>query len=77
MAPASQRPPLARARRSGAVIWVSARPDPPRDLIRATAGAGWLVTPLGHGGGDADFEVAGCGGRRINRKAPAGSGVAA
>jgi len=77
VAPASQRPPLARARRSGAVIWVSARPDPPRDLIRATAGAGWLVTPLGHDGGDADFEVAGCGGRRITRKAPAGSGVAA
>jgi len=75
--PAAQRPPLARARRSGAVIWVSARPDPPRDLARATAGTGWFVTPLAGGPGDADFEVAGCGGRRITRRAPAGSGVAA
>ena len=58
----TQRPPLARARRSGAVIWVSARPDPPRDLARATAGAGWLVTPLAGQAGDAEFEVAGCGG---------------
>jgi uncharacterized protein (DUF58 family) len=74
---ADQRPPLARARRSGAVIWVSARPDPPRDLARATAGIGWLVTPLGEGNVDAEFEVAGCGGRRITRKAAAGSGVAA
>ena len=75
--PAPQRPPLARARRSGAVIWVSARPDPPRDLSRATAGSGWLVTPLGAGNGEPEFEVAGCGGRRVTRKAPAGSGVAA
>jgi uncharacterized protein (DUF58 family) len=75
--PASQRPPLARARRSGAVIWVSARPDPPRDLARTTAGAGWLVTPLTRAGDQPDFEVAGCGGRRVTRKAPAGSGVAA
>lgn len=75
--PAAQRPPLTRARRSGAVIWVSARPDPPRDLARTTAGAGWLVTPLGGDGADAEFEVAGCGGRRVTRKAAAGSGVAA
>ena len=75
--PADQRPPLARARRSGAVIWVSARPDPPRDLARATAGAGWLVTPLGGQDREPEFEVAGCGGRRVTRKAPAGSGVAA
>ena len=75
--PAEQRPPLARARRSGAVIWVSARPDPPRDLARTTAGTGWLVTPLTGPGGDVEFEVAGCGARRITRRAPAGSGVAA
>jgi hypothetical protein len=62
------------------VIWVSARPDPPRDLARTTAGAGWLVTPLGGSvlaGGEAEFEVAGCAGRRVTRKAAAGSGVAA
>ncbi len=74
---AAQRPPLARARRSGAVIWVSARPDPPRDLARVTAGAGWLVTPIADGAAEHDFEVAGCGGRRVTRRAPAGSGVAA
>ncbi|MGI8846071.1 MAG: DUF58 domain-containing protein [Thermoleophilaceae bacterium] len=69
------RPPLARARRAGSVLWVSARPDPPRDLARATAGAGYLVTP----GGDADpeFLVAGCAGRRVTRRTSAGSGVAA
>ena len=39
-------PPLARARRAGAVIWVSARGDAPRDLARAAGGGGWLVTPL-------------------------------
>ena len=75
--PAAQRPPLGRARRSGAVIWVSARPDPPRDLARTTAGAGWLVTPLDGLAGEAEFEVAGCGGRRVRRKAAPGSGVAA
>ncbi len=75
--PVPQRPSLSRARRAGAVIWVSARPDPPRDLARASAGAGWLVTPLAGQDGEAEFEVAGCGGRRVTRKAAAGSGVAA
>lgn len=69
------RPPLARARRAGAVLWVSARPDPPRDLARATAGAGYLVTPGGQA--DSDFLVAGCGGRRLSRRSRTGSGVAA
>lgn len=72
------RPRLARARRSGMVLWVSARPDPPRDLARASAGAR-LVTPslaAGHDG-DPDFLVAGCAGRRIGRRARTGAGAVA
>ncbi len=73
----SIRPPLARARRSGAVMWVSARTDPPRDLARATAGAGYLVTPGADAAAGPEFLVAGCSGRRIGRRSPAGAGVAA
>ena len=71
--PAAQRPPLARARRSGAVIWVSARPDPPRDLARATAGAGWLVTPLA--GQDGRRRLRGRGLRRPPDHAQGGGGL--
>jgi len=72
---ASARPALARIRRAGAVLWVSARADPPRDLARATAGVGWLVTPGFRE--EAGFLVAGCAGRRVTRRVAAGSGVAA
>ena len=65
---ASSRPPLARARRAGAVVWVAARPDPPRDLTRAAGGGGWLVTPSSRAG-QAAFVVAGCRGSRIRRQA--------
>lgn len=71
----SARPALARIRRAGAILWVSARTDPPRDLARATAGVGWLVTP--GPAQDAGFVVAGCSGRRVTRRAATGSGVAA
>lgn len=68
------RPPLARARRAGAVMWVSARADAPRDLARAAVGGGWLVTPSA-GSGRAAFTVAGCTGRRLGRVARATSGA--
>ncbi len=58
------RPPLARARRAGAVIWVSARADAPRDLARAAVGGGWLVTPSAGSG------RRGLHGRRLRRPAP-------
>ncbi len=69
------RPALARVRRAGAVLWVTARPDPPRDLPRATAGVGWVITPGVPA--QAAFEVAGCGARRVTRRVAAGAGVAA
>jgi uncharacterized protein (DUF58 family) len=73
---AGARPPLARARRAGAVIWVSARTDPPRDLARAAAG-GWFVAPELGGQTRAEFTVAGCTGRRLGRTArPAGERAA-
>ena len=66
---AGTRPPLSRARRAGAVIWVSARGDAPRDLARAASGGGWLVTPLDSAppGTPMAFTVAGCAGRRLGR----------
>ncbi len=64
--PAGTKPPLARARRAGAVIWVSASGEAPRDLVRAAAGGGWLVSPS-PGGGRAEFTVAGCTGTRLGR----------
>jgi uncharacterized protein (DUF58 family) len=69
--PARARPSLARARRAGAVIWVSARGDAPRDLARAAGGAGWLVTPMesAAAGTPMSFTVAGCAGRRVGRVA--------
>lgn len=66
---ARARPPLARARRAGAVIWVSARGDAPRDLARAAGGGGWLVTPMesAAAGTPMSFTVAGCAGRKLGR----------
>jgi len=64
--PAGSVPPLARARRAGAVIWVSARGEAPRQLARAAAGGGWLVSPS-TGAGRAEFTVAGCTGARLGR----------
>ncbi len=67
--PAAARPPLSRIRRPGAVIWVSARGDAPRDLARAAGGGGWIVTPLesAPAGTPLSFTVAGCAGRRLGR----------
>ena len=67
----ASRPPLSRARRAGAVLWVSARPDAPRDLTRSAAGGGWLVAPLDLAppGTPMAFTVAGCAGRRLARAA--------
>ena len=59
---AAQRPPLARARRAGAVIWVSAAsPDPPRATWRARppARAGWSRRSPATAR-DTEFAVAGC-----------------
>jgi hypothetical protein len=64
VSPAGSQPPLARARRAGAVIWVSARGEAPRRLARAAAGGGWLVGPA-TGAGRAEFTVAGCAGTRL------------
>ena len=65
------RPALAGARRAGAVMWVSARPDPPRDLARAAGGGAWHVCPATDAPSGAAFTVAGCAGRRLG-----GRGVA-
>lgn len=59
------RPPLARAKRAGAVIWVSARADAPRDLSRAAGAGAFHVAPAGGSGGA--FSVAGCTGSRVGR----------
>lgn len=79
VAPAAFRPPLARARRAGAVIWVSARGDAPRELLRGTGGGGWLVTPASSAapGTPMAFTVAGCAGRRLGRTTRARAGRAA
>jgi len=68
---APARPPLARARRAGAVIWVSARADAPRDLAAAAGGGGFHVTPGPSPLARATFSVAGCTGARVGRGAVA------
>jgi len=75
VAPAAARPPLARARRAGAVIWVSARGETPRELARAAAGGGWLVSPAPAARAPAAFTVAGCSGTRLGRAARHGVGA--
>jgi hypothetical protein len=70
VAPTHAGPPLMRARRAGAVIWVSARGEAPRDLVRAAGGGGWLVSPS-PGTGRTAFTVAGCTGSRMGRAAHA------
>ncbi len=77
--PSGSRPPLARARRAGAVIWVSARMDAPRELLRGAGGGGWLVTPAASAppGTPVAFTVAGCAGRRLGRATRATAGRAA
>jgi uncharacterized protein (DUF58 family) len=67
--PCSRGPALARARRAGSVLWVSAAGSAPRDLPRSAAGGGWLVTPLPRPGSRAQFTVAGCTGHRLGRSA--------
>jgi hypothetical protein len=50
------------------VVWVSARPDAPRDLVRAAGAGAWLVTPgTPERAGAGAFAVAGCTGRRLDR----------
>lgn len=63
------RPPLSRARRAGAVIWVSARADAPRDLVAAAGGGGFHVTPQPSPLARPAFSVAGCSGSRVGRGA--------
>lgn len=67
----SRGPALARARRAGSVLWVSAAGSAPRDLPRNAAGGGWLVTPLPREGSRPQFTVAGCSGHRLGRSARA------
>lgn len=65
---ACSRPPVpARARRAGAVIWVSASGFSPRDLPRGAGGGSWLVTPQARQGARPEFTVAGCAGYRLGR----------
>ena len=72
------RPPLARAKRAGSVIWVSARPDAPRDLPRSAGGGAFHVAPAsGLHSGRAAFSVAGCMGSRVGRAVSARAGRAA
>ena len=67
---ATSRPPVpARARRAGAVIWVSASGLSPRDLPRGAGGGSWLVTAHPRQGARAQFTVAGCAGYRLGRGA--------
>ncbi|CAA9543317.1 MAG: hypothetical protein AVDCRST_MAG88-195, partial [uncultured Thermomicrobiales bacterium] len=79
---AASRPPVpARARRAGAVIWVSASGLSPRDLPRSAAGGSWLVTAQPRQGTRPVFTVAGCAGYRLGRGGAmagqaAGAGVA-
>ena len=74
---ARTRPAPARVRRAGAVVWVSARPDAPRDLARATGTGAWLVTPAPDGTAAGAFSVAGCSGRRLGRSSRVTAGRAA
>ena len=67
----SRGPSLARTRRAGAVLWVSAAGSAPRDLPRSAAGGGWLVTPRHREGSRPQFTVAGCTGHRLGRSARA------
>jgi uncharacterized protein (DUF58 family) len=65
---ACSRPPVpARARRAGAVIWVSASGLSPRELQRSAGGGSWLVTPQPRQGARPEFTVAGCAGFRLGR----------
>ena len=73
----ARKPALARARRPGSVLWVSAAGSAPRDLARSAAGGCWLVTPLPKRGSRPQFSVAGCTGHRLGRAARAGASEAA
>ncbi len=64
-------PARAGVRRAGAVMWVSSRPDPPRDLARSAGGGAWLVCPATGSRSGAAFTVAGCTGRRLGSRAAA------
>ena len=65
----SRAPALARTRRAGSVLWVSAAGSAPRELTRGAAAGAWLVTPLRRPGSQAVFTVAGCTGHRLGRAA--------
>jgi uncharacterized protein (DUF58 family) len=65
---ARSRPSPGRVRRAGAVVWVSARPDVPRDLARSAGAGAWFVSPGSpERPGAGAFEVAGCTGRPLHR----------
>jgi uncharacterized protein (DUF58 family) len=62
----SPRPSLARTRRGGALIWVTADPSgPPRALERLGGASVWVVSPSPKRGRRAVFTVAGCTGQRL------------
>ena len=69
--PCMRPPALARARRAGAVLWVSAAGRTPRELPRSARSGSWLVAPATNLASRPEFIVAGCGGHRLGRRARA------
>ena len=69
--PGASRPSLSRARRAGAVVWVTADPTgAPRGLERVAGASVWLVSPHPPRGGRTAFSVSGCTGRRLGVPRP-------
>ncbi len=65
----AQAPAVARALRSGAVFWVSARAHPVLPAaVRTASGARYLVGPSVSGRGTPTLLVSGCEGRRIGAR---------
>jgi uncharacterized protein (DUF58 family) len=64
-------PALSRARRGGALIYVTGEAigRPPRALQRRPAASVWLVAPVPLRGRQPAFTVAGCTGQRLDRRA--------
>lgn len=65
-------PSFARAPRAGSILWVSAGGSAPRELPRSAGGGAWLVTPMPRAASRPAFEVAGCTGYRLGRRARSG-----
>jgi len=69
---------LSSARHAGAVIWVSARLDPPRELARAALGGVWAIRPVDESSAARPvFTVAGCEAVRVRGAVGLRGGVAA